>query len=66
MTNNPKMLSVAQAAEKLDLSDRRVRQFIEAKRLKAVNIGGVWLIQRAELAKFQRRQRKPGRPGHMS
>ena len=55
-----KFISVKQAAERLGVSDRRVRALIVAKRLPAQRIGGVWIIDAKALKLVK--ERKPGRP----
>ena len=54
-------LTVAQAAEELDISPRRVRALIDSNKLPATRFGErAWMISRADLELV--RVRKPGRP----
>ena len=55
-----KFLTTYQAADILDISDRRVRALIKAKRLPAKKFGPAWMIQERDLKKVK--NRKPGRP----
>ncbi|NKY38537.1 helix-turn-helix domain-containing protein [Cellulomonas septica] len=50
-------LSVAEAAELLEVSPRRVRQLIEAGRLQARQVGRQWLVEAASLPSRPRRAR---------
>ena len=54
------LISTQEAAERLGLSDSRVRGLILAGRLKATKIGKVWIIDTKDLAAV--RHRKMGRP----
>jgi excisionase family DNA binding protein len=72
-------VSVREAADALGVSDRRVRQLIEAGRIRARRVGSQWLVDGASLPGFARRSRPfspaeawlllamehapPGRPG---
>ena len=55
------LLSVADAARELHVSARRVRQFIEAGRLRAHKLGRDYVIVRADLDAVRHRP-GPGRP----
>ena len=55
-----KLLTTYQAADILDISDRRVRALIKAKRLPAKKFGPAWMIQEKDLKKVK--DRRPGRP----
>ena len=55
-------LSVPQAAERLGVNERRVRQLIELRRLPAHKVGKQWVIDSNAVAEMQRADRKPGRP----
>lgn len=57
-------ISTEQAAKELGVTMRRVQAMIQAGRLKAEKLGGVWLIHPRDLDAV--RDRKPGRPpqGH--
>jgi excisionase family DNA binding protein len=55
-------VNVAQAAERLGISGQRVRWYIKHGRLAAKKVGRDWLIEEAELARFERRRRPAGRP----
>lgn len=51
---------MAEAAESLGVSSRRVRALISDGRLRAHRVGALWMIGRSDLN--QVRERKPGRP----
>lgn len=53
-------LTTAQAAEKLGVNQQRIRQLIDAGRIKAAKFGSVWMIQADELDGYERG--KAGRP----
>lgn len=55
-------LSVAEAADALALSERRVRAMLRDGVLRGRRSGGRWLIGRGEMEQIQRRRRRPGRP----
>jgi excisionase family DNA binding protein len=55
-------LSVRDAAERLNISPRRVRALIDDGRLAADRVGGRWLIDAADLASLMRHRRSGGRP----
>jgi hypothetical protein len=65
------MWTLVKAAERLGLNPATLRQQIRAGRLKAEKIGPVWVIDRAELGRYQLEQRgavgRPfvGRPGYV-
>ena len=54
------LISTKDAAERLNLSVRRVQDFLKEKRLPAQMIGGVYMIDEKNLALVK--NRKPGRP----
>ena len=53
-------MSVCDAAKKLGVSERRVRQLIASGNLKAQKVSGAWVIGLSDLNNV--RDRKPGRP----
>ena len=55
-----KIISAAEAAKRLGVTPSRVRKMIEAKRLKAIKVGGAWLIDPKDLDAVK--DRKVGRP----
>jgi excisionase family DNA binding protein len=55
-----KLLSVSEAAEKLDISRWRINQLINSGRLPAQKVGRAYVIKEADLDLV--RDRKPGRP----
>ena len=55
------ILSCEEAAERLNVSVVRVRQFCREGRI-GKRLGKLWIIQEAELEQFRRRPRKNGRP----
>jgi|SRR5215213_237210 len=58
--NSVKIIGTTEAARRLGVSDARVRALIESGRLKAVKIGGTWLIDPKDLKAVK--VRKVGRP----
>ena len=56
-----KLYDVNGAAEYLDVSPQRVRQFCGAGRL-GQKVGHQWIITEAELAEFAQKPRLPGVP----
>jgi excisionase family DNA binding protein len=54
------MITVEQAARRLNVSARRVRALIASKRLSAAKVGRDWLIHEADLGTVM--VRPPGRP----
>ncbi len=54
-------MSAKDAAEKLGVSDRRVRAMIKEGKIKAVNVGGGYVIEESEL-KNVKVHGKVGRP----
>lgn len=57
-----KWLSVAEAAERLGVSVRRVRQLVEEGDLPASRIGRAWAIDSAAVDRRKEREAPPGRP----
>ena len=55
-----KLLTVNEVAERLRVSRRRVRQLIEAGRLRAERVGPIYLIRESALERV--RYRPVGRP----
>jgi excisionase family DNA binding protein len=55
-----KLISTAEAAERLGVTKPRVHQLINAGRLPALRIGRTYAIDEADLKKLG--SRKPGRP----
>jgi excisionase family DNA binding protein len=55
-----KIIGTTEAGRRLGVSDARVRALIESGRLKAVKIGGAWLIDPKDLDAVK--ERKVGRP----
>lgn len=60
MNNEVKLLSVAEAAERLGVTRARVNQFINEKRLPAQRIGRSFAIREEDLSLVENRQ--TGRP----
>lgn len=54
------LLTVSEAAKELNISARRIHQFIEDKRLPAEKLGAYYVIKRADLDLIKDRQ--VGRP----
>lgn len=57
-----KHLSTLEAATRLGVSSRRIRQFVTAGRLKAEQVGGIWVIEQREFERFANVSRSTGRP----
>jgi excisionase family DNA binding protein len=55
-----KIISTAEAAKRLGVTDSRVRKMILSKRLKATKFGNVWMIDPKDLDALK--DRKVGRP----
>jgi excisionase family DNA binding protein len=55
-----KIIGTTEAGRRLGISDARVRALIMSKRLKAVKVGGAWLIDPKDLDAVK--DRKVGRP----
>ena len=55
-----KLISTTEAAKRLNVTPSRVRAMIKAKRLKAIRIGIMWLIDPKDLDAVK--DRKVGRP----
>ena len=56
-----KLISAKDAAEKLGVSDRRIRAMIKEGKIKAVNVGGGYVIEESDLKNVQVHG-KAGRP----
>lgn len=56
-----KLLGTKEAAEKLGVSERRIRFLCQTKRL-GTKVGGNWIITEEEVGIFHRRRRPQGRP----
>ena len=54
--------TVAEAAKKLGVSGRRIRQFISEGRLNAMKVGKQYIISIEALGAFKDKPRKIGRP----
>ena len=55
------ILTVAQAAQELAITENTVRQYCQAGRL-GRKFGRQWIITRQELDQFKEQRRPPGRP----
>lgn len=55
-------MSVAEAAEELGVSSRRVRSLVESAQLAGRQVGGRWLIEREAVESRKRQQHPSGRP----
>ncbi len=62
-TPRPRDLTAAEAAERLGVIRRRVYHFIHTGRLPARALGGIWLIDPADLEKFAAKPRPVGQAG---
>lgn len=61
-TQRTTFFSVDEAAAKLNVSPRRVHQFIAEKRLRAERLGRAYLIPKESLDEFAKQDRPLGRP----
>jgi hypothetical protein len=59
MITEPKIYTVSQAAQRLDLSAVRVRQFCQEGRI-GRKLGNLWVIDSNELQRFARQKRPVG------
>jgi excisionase family DNA binding protein len=57
-----RLLTTAEAARELNVTQRRIQQLIKAGELRAQRFGRDWLIDARDLAKVKRRPR--GRPAN--
>jgi excisionase family DNA binding protein len=55
-------LTVAEAADELGLTERRVTRLCQQRRLGERVGGKIWLIHEPQLDEFKRIPRRPGRP----
>ena len=55
-----RIISTAEAAKRLGVTQSRVQKMIAAKRLKAIKVGREWLIDPKDLEAVKKRT--PGRP----
>ncbi len=55
-------VTVIEAAEELDVSPQRIRQFVKEERLKAIHKAHMWWILRTSLDAFKQIERPSGRP----
>ena len=55
-------IAVRDAAQRLGLSESRIRQLLVAGDLNGRRIGRAWLVDGDDVARLQGRQRRPGRP----
>lgn len=47
-----KMLTLAQVADRLQVSEKTIYRYVEAKELKGVKIGRVWRFYEEDIKKF--------------
>jgi len=55
-------IAVREAAERLGVSEARIRQLLVAGDLSGRRIGRAWLVDGDDVARMQGQQRRPGRP----
>jgi excisionase family DNA binding protein len=58
----PRILSVVEAAERLQISPQRMRALIHAGRLPATRLGNRYVLELADVQALGRQERVPGRP----
>jgi excisionase family DNA binding protein len=56
------VLTVAEAAKRMELSEHTVRAYIERGLIKARKLGQMWLITAAECDRYLRERRPRGNP----
>lgn len=56
-TTIPGYYTISEAADVIGVSGSQVTRYIHGKKLEAVDLGGQWLIEQAEVHKFQRKPR---------
>ena len=56
-----KFVTTPQAADRLGVTEQRVRQFISEGRLPATKMGNTWVIVSTELTKFARKHERSKR-----
>jgi excisionase family DNA binding protein len=56
------LLTLADAAAELNLTDARLRQLSIQGRFPARKYGTLWLVSRRDLDAFRKQERPPGRP----
>ena len=57
-----RILSLNEAADLMDLSAPRMRQFVDEGRLPATKVGKTWAVLESRLMEFAAKERLPGRP----
>jgi excisionase family DNA binding protein len=62
LSEENRLLTTKEAAERMGVSTRRVQAMIKAGRLSASKMGRDWVIYEAEVERVEQQQRKPGRP----
>lgn len=55
-------IEVKEASRRLGINDSRVRQLLRAGELRGRHVGNSWLILADDVARLERRDRRPGRP----
>lgn len=60
--DDPTPLTTQQAADALNLDHRTILQYIRRGLIEATKFGRDWQIDPAEIERYQRKRRKPGRP----
>lgn len=56
------LMSVAEVAQMLNVTDSRVRQLLLAGQLSGQRVGRDWVVLRADVVAFMSRPRRRGRP----
>lgn len=57
-----KLLTVAEVARRLKVTERRVRSFINTGRLPAIKLNSLYLVKWSDLVFFDKQPRKSGAP----
>ena len=56
------LMNVAEVADALGVTVGRVRQLATSGKLKGEKVGRDWVFRQSDIAEYQRRPRRPGRP----
>lgn len=63
MTIGMKWMTVQEVAERLGITDGRVRQLLLKNRLHGEKFGQLWVVNEDEVERFASLDRPPGNPG---
>ena len=60
-----KLLTVAEVASRIGVTERRVRSFITSGRLPAIKLNTLYLVKWSDLMLFDKKPRKSGAPANL-